>query len=58
MVTIPAANVAVAAAYGDWSECGGALEQLLLNLTAIVGAALATLAVQRSLSSRRRLAPA
>ena len=56
VTTIPAAaNVAVASAYGDWAECGGALGQLVINLTAIVVAALVTLAVQRRLASRRRL---
>ena len=56
VTTIPAAaNVAVAAAYGNWSECGGALGQLVINLVTIVAAALATLAIQRALSSRRRL---
>jgi uncharacterized hydrophobic protein (TIGR00271 family) len=56
VTTIPAAaNVAVAAAYGDWAECRGALLQLVINLVAIVAAALATLAVQRRLAARRRL---
>ena len=56
VTTIPAAaNVAVAAAYGDWSECAGATGQLVINLVAIVAAALATLAVQRWVASRRRL---
>ncbi len=56
VTTIPAAaNVAVASAYEDWAECGGALGQLVINLTAIVVAALVTLAVQRRLASRRRL---
>lgn len=56
VTTIPAAaNVAVAAAYRDWAECGGALGQLAINLVAIVAAALVTLAVQRSLSARRPL---
>ena len=56
VTTIPAAaNVAVAAAYGDWSECAGALGQLVINLVAIVVAALATLSVQRALASRRQL---
>ena len=54
VTTIPAAaNVAVAAAYGDWSECARALGQLGLNLAAIVLAALATLAVQRAFFTRR-----
>ena len=54
VTTIPAAgNVAVAAVYGDWHECGGALLQLVVNLVAIVVAALATLAAQRFLFTRR-----
>ncbi len=57
VTTIPAAaNVAVAAAYSDWAECVGALGQLGINLVAIVAAALVTLAVQRALFARRRLA--
>jgi uncharacterized hydrophobic protein (TIGR00271 family) len=56
VTTIPAAaNVAVAAAYGNWAECRGAALQLTINLVAIVLAALATLAVQRRLAQRRRL---
>ncbi len=56
VTTIPAAgNVAVAAAYGDWAECGGALGQLVLNLVVIVAAGLATLVVQRAVFARRRL---
>ena len=36
VTTIPAAaNVGVAAAYGDWSEFRGALAQLALNLTCL-----------------------
>ncbi len=54
VTTIPAAgNVAVAAVYGDWHECGGALLQLAVNLVAIVVAALATLVTQRLLFARR-----
>ena len=56
VTTIPAAgNVAVAAAYGDWDECAGALGQLGINLVVIVAAALATLAVQRWFFARRAL---
>lgn len=56
VTTIPAAaNVAVGAAYLDWSECVGALGQLGINLVAIVAAALVTLAVQRVLFARRRI---
>ena len=50
VTTIPAAgNVAVAAVYGDWHECGGALLQLTVNLVSIV---LAALAAQRVLYTR------
>ncbi len=55
VTTIPAAgNVGVALAYRDWSELGGALEQLVINLACIVIAGTATLAAQRS-GYRRRL---
>jgi uncharacterized hydrophobic protein (TIGR00271 family) len=54
VTTIPAAaNVGVAAAYGEWSECGGAAAQLLINLGAIVAAGVATLSFQRALFARR-----
>ena len=55
ITTIPAAaNVGVATAYGDWSEAGGALAQLVVNLTCIVIAVMATLVLQRWLYQRRR----
>ena len=55
VTTIPAAaNVGVAAAFGDWGESQGALLQLLVNLTSIVLAGLGTLAVQRQLFEVRR----
>ena len=55
VTTIPAAgNVGVAAAYGDWDEMGGALQQLGLNLTAIVLAGIATLWLQRRWYIKRR----
>ena len=55
VATIPAAaNVGVAAAYGDWSELGGALAQLGINLVCLIAAGIATLAVQRALYARRR----
>lgn len=48
VTTIPAAaNVGVAAAYRDWSEVGGALAQLGINLSCIVLAGVAALLVQR-----------
>jgi uncharacterized hydrophobic protein (TIGR00271 family) len=50
VVTIPAAgNVGLAAAYGDWDQCGGALAQLGINLIAIVAGGVATLYIQRRL---------
>jgi uncharacterized hydrophobic protein (TIGR00271 family) len=53
VTTIPAAaNVGVAAAYGDWDEMGGALAQLSINLGAILVAGVATLSVQRWLYAR------
>jgi uncharacterized hydrophobic protein (TIGR00271 family) len=55
VTTIPAAgNLAVAAAYGNWSEAGGALLQLSLNLTMIVLAGVLTLFVQRRVYDERR----
>jgi uncharacterized hydrophobic protein (TIGR00271 family) len=54
VTTIPAAaNVGVAAAYGEWGEAGGALAQLLINVGCIVAAGVATLAAQRALFARR-----
>ena len=48
VTTIPAAsNIAVASAYGDWSDAGGAALQLGLNLSGIVAAGVLTLFVQR-----------
>jgi uncharacterized hydrophobic protein (TIGR00271 family) len=48
VTTIPAAaNVGVAAAYADWSELGGAVAQLGINLSCIVLAGVATLTTQR-----------
>jgi uncharacterized hydrophobic protein (TIGR00271 family) len=55
VTTIPAAgNIGVAAAYGDGDEWVGAMEQLSLNLVAIVAAGVLTLYVQRKLYHRRR----
>jgi uncharacterized hydrophobic protein (TIGR00271 family) len=57
VTTIPAAaNVGVAAAYGDWSECGGALAQLVINLACLLAAGIATLTFQREAYARRRRA--
>ena len=47
VTTIPAAaNVGVAAAYGEWGEVGGAALQLALNVASLVTAGVVTLAVQ------------
>ena len=55
VTTIPAAaNVGVAAAYGDWPAWRGSLGQLGINLGAILIAGVATLMVQRYLYRRRR----
>ena len=57
VTTIPAAsNIAVAAAYEDWDEAGGAAAQLGINLTSIVLAGVLTLFIQRRyyLVRRRR----
>jgi uncharacterized hydrophobic protein (TIGR00271 family) len=55
VTTIPAAaNVGVAAAYGDWSEFRGALAQLAINLLCLTAAGVGTLFVQRWVFERRR----
>jgi uncharacterized hydrophobic protein (TIGR00271 family) len=55
VTTIPAAaNVGVAAAYGDWDEFSGALAQLGINLICLTAAGVATLTVQRAVFVRRR----
>ncbi len=57
VTTIPAAaNIGVAAAYGDGDEWVGAQEQLVVNLTAILVAGIVTLFIQRKLYQRRRRA--
>jgi uncharacterized hydrophobic protein (TIGR00271 family) len=57
VTTIPAAaNIGVAAALGDWDDWVGAMEQLALNLTAILIAGIGTLYMQRRLYVRRRRA--
>jgi uncharacterized hydrophobic protein (TIGR00271 family) len=57
VTTIPAAaNIGLAAAYGDADESLGALAQLGVNLTAILVAGIATLFIQRKLYQRRRRA--
>jgi uncharacterized hydrophobic protein (TIGR00271 family) len=55
VTTIPAAaNVGVAAAYGDWDAFGGSLGQLGLNIASLLVAGILTLAAQRALFERRR----
>jgi hypothetical protein len=55
VTTIPAAsNVGVAAAYGEWSDAGGAALQLGINLAGIVAAGLLTLFIQRRYYIARR----
>jgi uncharacterized hydrophobic protein (TIGR00271 family) len=59
VTTIPAAaNVGVAAAYGDWAEFRGAVAQLGINLVSIVAAGIATLMLQRAGFARRMRANA
>jgi uncharacterized hydrophobic protein (TIGR00271 family) len=59
VTTIPAAaNIGVAAAYGDRDGWTGSLAQLALNLASIVVAGTLVLAVQRILYARRRSARA
>jgi uncharacterized hydrophobic protein (TIGR00271 family) len=54
VTTIPAAaNVGVAAAYGDWAEFRGALAQVGINLASIIAAGVATLLIQRYGFTRR-----
>lgn len=56
VTTIPAAaNIAVAAAYGDWPAWRGSMAQLAINLGAILLAGSLTLGIQRGLYRRRRL---
>jgi uncharacterized hydrophobic protein (TIGR00271 family) len=55
VTTIPAAaNMGVAAAYGDWDEFAGASAQLGINLVCVIGACVTTLGIQRKLYERRR----
>ena len=56
VTTIPAAaNIGLAAAYGDGDEWRGAMIQLSVNLTMIVLAGVGTLFLQRLLYRRRRI---
>lgn len=55
VTTIPAAaNVGVAAAYGDWDSFAGSLGQLGVNIVSLLVAGTLTLAVQRAVFLRRR----
>jgi uncharacterized hydrophobic protein (TIGR00271 family) len=57
VTTIPAAaNIGVAAAYGEWGEFRGAVLQLVLNLTAILLAGVGTLFIERLIYVKRRRA--
>jgi uncharacterized hydrophobic protein (TIGR00271 family) len=59
VTTIPAAaNVGVAAAYGDGASFRGSLGQLALNVVALLVAGTLTLFVQRTVYARRRAAHA
>lgn len=55
VTTVPAAaNVAVAAAYSDWGEVGGAAAQLGVNIAGILVAGITTLYIQRLIYIRRK----
>jgi uncharacterized hydrophobic protein (TIGR00271 family) len=55
VTTIPAAaNVGVAASYGEWDEAWGAAAQLGINVTAILASGLAVLWVAERVRRRRR----
>jgi uncharacterized hydrophobic protein (TIGR00271 family) len=55
VTTIPAAaNIGVAAAYGAWSDAGGAAAQLAINLMGIIAAGVITLFIQRRYYVLRR----
>jgi hypothetical protein len=57
VTTIPAAaNIAVSAAYSDWSAWRGSVEQLAVNLGTILFAGVLTLGVQKWIYRRRRVA--
>lgn len=56
VTTIPAAaNIGLAAAYGDWENWRGSMAQLAINMGAILLAGTATLWIQRLLYRRRRV---
>jgi uncharacterized hydrophobic protein (TIGR00271 family) len=55
VTTIPAiGNIGAAAAYGAWTELGGAALQLAINIIGLVVAGAITLAVQSRQTTRRR----
>jgi uncharacterized hydrophobic protein (TIGR00271 family) len=55
VTTIPAAaNIGIAAAYGDAESWAGSMGQLAINILAILGAGTATLIIQRRVYRRRR----
>jgi uncharacterized hydrophobic protein (TIGR00271 family) len=55
VTTIPAiGNIGAAAAYGAWTELGGAALQLAINMIGLVVAGATTLAVQSRQTTRRR----
>ena len=54
VTTIPAiGNIGAAAAYGQWDDAGGAVVQLVVNVTALVVAGSITLVVQARQTTRR-----
>jgi hypothetical protein len=55
VTTIPAiANIGLAAAYGEAREVRGAALQLAVNVSGLVVAGVATLAIQSRLTAHRR----
>ena len=55
VTTIPAAaNIGIAAAYGDWDTSAGSTGQLAVNLAGILVAGTLTLYIQRLLYQRRK----
>jgi uncharacterized hydrophobic protein (TIGR00271 family) len=57
VTTIPAAaNIGVAAAYGEWSEWRGSMAQLAVNLLMLFTAGVLTLAAQRAIFRRNQRA--
>jgi uncharacterized hydrophobic protein (TIGR00271 family) len=55
VTTIPAAaNIGIQAAYENWPEWRGSMEQLAINVGSICVAGIVTLLVQRAIFKRRR----